>query len=294
MQRQRLILISGIVLGLIAIFMIKVYIDQQRKSIHDAEVASANKYLANSTPVLVAKQDIPRGSTLDSDALEAETIPNKFVQPEAVTSLTRVEGMKTIAPIKKGEQVTLSKLSYGQSVGGLAEATPVGMRAITISVDNVASLAGMIKPRDYVDVIAMIPVPVQTSEGKQVAQLVVVPLFQNVLVLAVGQETGAAAKSGGQYSATEEKKKESASLITLALSSQQANLIAFVQEQSKIRLVLRSPADSKIEMVQPATIDTLLQYIMPPAPPRPVPVEEKKEYVEIIRGLNKEKVPLSK
>ena len=236
------------------------------------------------------------GSTLDADLLETTIVPNQFVQPEAVTSLTRVEGMKTIAPIKKGEQISLSKLSYGQSMGGLAEATPVGMRAITISVDNIAALAGMIKPRDYVDVVAMIPVPVQTADGKQGAQLIVAPLFQNVLVLAVGQETGSApSKAEGRYAvAKEEKKKEAVSLITLALNPQQSNLIAFVQEQSKIRLILRSPADSKVEMVQPATIDTLLQYIMPPPPPKPPVVEEKKEYVEIYRGLNKERVPLSK
>ena len=151
----------------------------------------------------------------------------------------------------------------------------------------------MLRPGDYVDVLAMIPIPMQTADGKQAAQLVVAPLFQNVLVLAVGRETGTVAKSADRYGA--EEKKESSPLITIALGPKEANLIAYVQEQSKIRLVLRSPADSKIESMMPTTLDSLLQYILPPPPQKAEPVKEPaKEYVEIYRGLNKEMIELSK
>ena len=37
MQRQKLILIIGIVLGVIAVFLIKVYLDQQRRYIYEQE-----------------------------------------------------------------------------------------------------------------------------------------------------------------------------------------------------------------------------------------------------------------
>jgi hypothetical protein len=62
---------------------------------------------------------------------------------------------------------------------------------------------------------------------------------------------------------------------------------------------LRSPADAKVEPLPPANWDTVFQYIMPQ-----VAIEQKEaaekglkpvtEYVEIYRGLNKERVPLSK
>jgi pilus assembly protein CpaB len=298
MQKQRIILIIGIVLGIIAVFMAKAYIDQQRQTISEEAKKKLAKMEAemqtNQTAVLIAKEDIPRGVMIEPAMLDVQVTPNQYLQPQVVTSLDRVAGMVTIAPISKGEQITLSKLAQPKQVGGLAEVTPVGKRAITISVDNIAALAGMIKPGDYVDVIALLSVPVQTLEEKQVTQVAVVPLFQNVQVLAVGQQTGRLLAEESRYK--REERAEVSPLITLALTPQEANLIAFVQEQGKIRLVLRSPADAQVQPVQPASWETLFQYVMPKEEVKPVTKEaqEPTEYVEIIRGLSKEKVPLSK
>lgn len=302
-MQKKLPLIIGIVLAVLAVFMIKVYLDQQRRLANEAAQQRYEREKASQTPVLVAKKDIPRGSMVEPDSLEAKIIPNQFIQPQAVTSLDRISGMVTIAPISKGEQITLSKLMWPKEVatgGSLATATPVGKRAITISVDNISALLGMIKPGDYVDVIALLPVPVQSPEGQQTTQAAVIPLFQNVLVLAIGQELGGAPREegGGRYK--KEEAQQPSTLITLALTPQEAGLIAFVQEQGKIRLTLRSPTDAKIEPVQPASWETLFQYIMPPEARQAAelsgqkPLEEKEGYVEIYRGLNKEKIPLSK
>ncbi len=317
MQRQKLILIIGIVLGIIAVFLIKVYLDQQRRYIQEQEKQRAQKIQENLMPVLVAKKDISKGSAIESGSLGVEMTSKQSVQPQAVTSLDRISGMTTVIPISKGEQITLNKLiwpreasSRGNTAGTLAMVTPVGKRAITISVDNIASLAGMIKAGDYVDVMAMMAVPVETADKKQGAQVAVMPLFQNVLVLAVGREIGRPATSSsslpeiGRYSKPPDEKSSSSSLtqqlITLALAPQEANLIAFVQEQGKIRLTLRSPADSQVQPATPTTWDTLFKYIMPgketaaKAETKEGAAKEQIDYVEIYRGLSKEKLPLSK
>ena len=320
MQKQKLILIIGVVLGVIAVFLIKVYLDQQRAYIAELEKKKAQKLQQQSAvPVLVAKKDITKDSPIEADSVELQNVPKEFMQPQAVTSLSRVTGMTTLAPIAKGEQITLSKLvwptkaSSGAS-GTLAMVTPVGKRAITILVDNIASLAGMIKAGDYVDVIALMPVPVQTTEKKQTVQAAVMPLFQNVLVLAVGREIGRPSTSSsslpevGRYSKAAEDKGgkpegsgNAPQLITLALGPQETNLIMFVQEQGKIRLTLRSPADSQVQPAAPTTWDTLFQYVMPnrEAAVNNTDAKDKEpkevvEYVEIYRGLSKEKIPLSK
>lgn len=299
MPKQRIILIVGIVLALAAVFMTKIYIDQQRQVAEDEAKRKLVNIQAHQTAVLVAKKEIPRGTAIDETMLETAIYPDKYVQPQAVTSLDRIAGMISIAPISKGEQVTLSKLSFAKQAGGLAEVTPMGKRGITISVDNISALAGMIKAGDYVDVIAMLPENVQTAEGKQATQLTTVPLFQNVLVLAVGQETSSQprerARRQGEIAA---EKKEASPLITLALEPQEANLIAFVQEQGRIRLTMRSPADSKVEPIQAANWETLLQYLASKSPAaKEAQVKEQPQpvgYVDIYRGLNKEKVPLYK
>ena len=300
MQKQRIILIVGIVLALIAVFMVNAYIGQQRQMIQEQAKKALVNIQANQTAILVARKDLARGTVIEAGMLETQIFPNQYVQPQAVTSLDRVAGMTTITSIAKGEQITLNKLTWPKETaagGSLAMVTPVGKRAITISVDNISSLAGMIRPGDYVDVIAMVPVPAQTAEGKQATQVAVMPLFQNVLILAVGQETGAlAATAESRYK--KEEKKEISPLITLALGPQESSLIAFVQEQGKIKLSLRSPADSQVMPTQVATWDTLFQYIMPKETHKAESQKEEpvvsSEYVEIYRGLNKEKIPLSK
>jgi len=302
-EKQKLILISGVVLGVVAILMTKMYLDQQQQEAQAQAKRSLAKMQANQSVVLVAKQDIPSGSVIESNMIDSSIVPNQFIQPQAVTSIDRVLGMITLAPMSKGEQISLSKLSKARkenAAGGLAGNTPAGKRAISISVDSIASVSGMVRPGDYVDVIATLQIPVQGPDGQMSSQVAVVPLFQNVLVLAVGQNTGFVGRSESRYD--EKDTSSGGGLITLALGPQEANLMAFVQEQGKMRLTLRSPADANVEPVVPASWETLFQYIMPQQksvekPPEvkeaPKPVEPT-EYVEVLRGLNKEKVSLPK
>jgi len=295
-EKQKLILISGIVLGVVAIVMTKMYLDQQQQAIQDKAKKAIANMQANQSVVLIAKQDIPSGSVIESHMIDSSIVPNQFIQPQAATSMDRVLGMINLATISKGEQISLSRLSKArkESGGGLAGNTPAGKRAISIAVDSITSVSGMVRPGDYVDVLATLQIPVQGPDGKTTGQMVVVPLFQNVLVLAVGQNTGNMASAAGRYS-----EKEAASgpaLITLALEPQEANLIAFVQEQGKVRLTMRSPADAKVEPMVPASWDTLFQYIMPPRQENSLANAQvdTTEYVEVFRGLNKDRVPLSK
>ena len=294
LQKQQIYLISGAVLALLALFMIKVYLDQQKRAAEEFEATKYKKMQANQTSVLVAKADIARGAVVEPENFTVSIIPNQYIAPGAVTSLDRIAGMVSVAPISKGEQVTLSKLSYPKEGGGggLAEVTPSGKRAITISVDNISSLAGMVRAGDHVDVIALIPQAVQGADGKAASQLVTLPIFQNVLVLAVGQQTGSAPQTSLRLKGSEQKQENP--LITLALSPQEASLIAFVQEQGKIRLTMRSPTDTKVESVQLASWDTLFQYVFPPRAPSSEEQHKPSDYVEIYRGLTKEKVLLSK
>jgi len=301
-MQKKIPLIIGVVLMIASILLINVYMRQQGQAIEQKKEKEFQTRQANQTPVLVAKADIQSGAMINPDTLRVALVPNEYVVPRAVTSLDRIAGMMTSAPIANGEQLSLDKLTFPRqrAGGGLAELTPIGKRAITISVENTAALVGMLKPGDYVDLIALIPVPVQTAEGKQASQVMATSLFQNVIVLAVGQQLAPVVVSQGgdqqRYANVKSAEKtEPSPFITLALSPQEASLLSFVQEQSKIRLILRSPSDSQTQPVPPASWDSIFQYLMPKQDkqdkeePKPQAVAE----VEIYRGLNKEKIPLS-
>ena len=295
--KPKLMIIVGVVLILMATFLAYNWLADQRRMDEERAARAFKKMQSSQVTVLVAKEDIPKGSVISAGVIGTQIVPENYVQPQAVTSFDRIADMVTTADISKGEQISLSKLSSTQKLSGgnLAAATPAGKRAISIPVDNVTSVSGMVRPGDYVDVIATLQVPVQDPEGQMSKQMAVVPLFQNVLILAVGQNTGfASSEEEGRYAGKKETSSGPA-LITLALGPQEVNLIAFVQEQGKMRLTLRSPADAKVEPVIPASWETLFQHIAPPrtAENKAAPVDTN-EYVEVYRGLNKEKVPLIK
>ena len=297
-MQRRIALIIGVVLALIAMFMVKVYLDQQSNVIKKQTLQEISEKQRRQISVVVAKNDIEKGATITAEMLDIKVYPRQFVQPQAVTSPERIIDMVAVVSIAKDEQITLSKLLSPQQArgGALAMATPIGKRAIAIAVDNIAALMGMIRPGDYVDVIGLIPVPMQTPDGKQVSQVAVIPLFQNVLVLATGQQTARVSSGRDRYA--KDGGTGASPMITLALSPQEANLIAFVQEQGKLRLTLRNVSDSKIEAVQPANWDTLFMHIMPKVQQQQKTATEPtapktQRTIEIYRGLNRESIAIS-
>ena len=303
MPRRTLLIVLALILASLAIFLTGVYLNQQRQVVQVQAKEEILRAQAMQSQVLVAKDDIAKGAAIEAEMLESKTVPKEYLQPQSVGYTDRIVGMVTLAPISKGEQITLTKLASSRkaSASSLAMATPVGKRAISIPVDNISSLMGMIRPGDYVDVIGTVPVPAQTADGKQVMQMAVVPLFQNVLVLAVGRDLGALTSAEGQR--YQQDTGSTVPMITLALSPQEASLIAFIQEQGKVRLVLRSPADSRIEPVQPASWETLFQYLMPRMPQQEEratkqessesQVQFRPREIEIYRGLKRETIPVS-
>lgn len=292
-MKNKIPLIIAIVCGLVAVVLVNNYLKGREEELA-RQMQAQRKHTAQEdlVKVLVAKTDIVQGKVLEEKDLKEEAIPKEYLQPRAATSIERVIGKITLAPISKGEQILLSKLALPGETGSLATKTPPGKRAITVPVDNIAGLGGLLKPGDYVDVLAKIPTPVTGPDGKQQMQLTTMPLFQNVLVLAVGSDVG----GGAQV-----KEKQGASTVTLALSPQETSLISFVQEQGKIQLVLRSPMDTQVQQIPPASWESLFAYLYPDivkqaqlqaAQPKAQPKEPNK--VEIYRGLNKEEVILTK
>jgi len=306
---KRISLIVGAVLALLAVFLVKLYLNQQGEAIRIQQQKQFEQERQSQVPVLVAKKDIAVNTKLDASMFEVAIAPANQIPPQTASSFEQVLGKEAVAPIQKGEPIMLGKLSSAARKTGpsrassLSTATPSGKRAITIPVDNIASVGGMVKPGDSVDIISLLSISsAQTGSGSKKKKEVIVPLFQNVSILAVGDETTAEEPSVDEKGKAKSK-ASSAKTVTLALTPQEANIIAFVQEQGKLRLVLRSPKDAAAEPAKPIDIkatepvswDTLLRLFIPADAPRRVIRKEEgpSDTVEIYRGLKREIVPLT-
>lgn len=267
--KKNLPLIIAGISALLAVVLINLYIrqqaEQERKRLQEMQSKMVN--------VVIAAKDIARGAQITEEMLTEKPASRDKVPPTVATSAARVLNKFAMVAIAKGEPIFLNKLAEPERRDRwqpLSARIPPGKRAVTITVDEIASVAGMVQPGDSVDLVGMVSLPSAAATG----QMTTLPLFQNVLVLAVGQDTNPAPPKAGQDKAQ--------STATLALSPQEANIVAFIAEQGKIRLVLRSPADKQSARSAPADWDTVLRFIFPREEARP------SRTVEIYHGLKKE------
>jgi len=218
MNRSRLLMIGGLALAVGLLVSFAVY-DRLRA------VAGSNANAAG-VPVLVAADDIQVGSRLEAHDVRVITLPQSAVPPGAFTGTSQVLGRGAILPVGKGEFILPSKLAAVNAGTGLPSMIPQGMRAVSVRVNDVVSVAGFVQPGTHVDVLAT------GNEGNEHQTTTV---LENVLVLAVGKSLDRNASADAL----------TAPVITLAVSPDDAQKLALVSQEGRIQLSLRNPVDTK-------------------------------------------------
>jgi pilus assembly protein CpaB len=305
-MKKKMLIVIALACGLLGMLLALQYIkgreaelQKEREAIKRRELEEAEKRKVKKIGILVAARGIAPGTAIVADDIASREVPEDYVQPGAIASSINIVGVFAQSQILEGEQILRSKLGAPPPKPKIiSDITPRGKRAVSVVVENIASLAGLLQPGDYVDALAIIsPPPGSTIDAivnrvprsqadKQEKKTVTLPLFQNVQVLAIGADTGGEhveqpTKGGGRASSTPAS-------VTLSLTPQESALVSFIQEQGKIKLVTRSNADLTQTEVEPVNWDNLFEYLYPKAREQgKMPVT-----VEIYRGLQKEVIPL--
>lgn len=134
---------------------------------------------------------------------------------------------------------------------------PPDKRAMTLRVDTLLAVGGLISPGDFVDVIAVLRVPEDPDAPAKTKDVTTV-LFQNLQVLAVG----ALFQPVGGTELYEIRQNAPALNITLAVSPEEAGLLTFAQANGKLQLSLRSSTEKDRQMLQVASWDALSGYVL--------------------------------
>jgi len=218
MNRSRLLMIGGLALAVGLLVSFTVY-DRLRN------VAGSNSN-AGGVPVVVAADDIQVGAKLEAHDVRVVNLPQSAVPPGFFSVASKVLGRGAILPISKGEFILPSKLAALNAGAGLPSMIPPGMRAVSVRVNDVVSVAGFVQPGTRVDVLAT------GSEGNE-RQTVTV--LENVAVIAVGGSL-LERLTGGEANAP---------VITLLVSPDDAQKLALASQEGRIQLALRNPLDTK-------------------------------------------------
>src|ERR1700722_2358932 len=195
-----------------------------------------------------------------------------------------------ISNILLEEPILEGRLAAKGSGLGLAPTIPVGMRAVTVRVNDVASVAGFVLPGMRVDVLVTGRPP--TADGDMTSTV-----LQNMLVLSAGTTIQPDARGQAIQAPT----------VTLLATPQQSETLTLAGNEGRLQLVLRNSSDQNVEVTAGRYINELYgapRKVTPPpvvaaahpaprpvviaaAPKPPPPPPPALDQIVVIRGTQK-------
>ena len=191
--------------------------------------------------IVVAATDIEPGDLLGADNLKTVSRPKRNVPANSFKSVKRLAGRQAASRIYTGEPIKEERLMpAGAAFGaGLSAQVKSGMRAVSIKVDAVSGISGMLAPGDLVDIIATDRIA--GSKGGRVSRII----LQKIRVFSINYNQKGTAE-----------KKSSKTTVTLLLTPAEAGVLA-AAEGSRFRLAARSPLDKAMESGEDTTYSAL-------------------------------------
>lgn len=222
-NKNWIVLLAALGVGGLAAFGAKNYLSGQMAEI---EAREKNKAMVQ---VVVAKSDLPKGSPLTAETVAVRAIPKEWVHSGAITpeQFGRTEGSLLAYPAHAGEPVIWAQLE-GQRAPTFSAQLTAGRRAVTVPVDEISSLSGMVEPGDLIDIVVSI---------KHDKQNFTFTLLQSVAVLATGTKSS-------QHEKDPEGRGRSFTTITLDTSPEDAKRVIAAREVGHVTALLRAPSDN--------------------------------------------------
>jgi pilus assembly protein CpaB len=211
--------------------------------------------------IVVASVSIQAREKLLPNMLVKVMRPVDQIEPGTISDPRQAEGDVALISIPAGSPITDTKIGVPASLGITGKLMP-GERAVSIPVDYVKSVSGLIEPGDRVDVLA------SNSHGQSTRAII-----RGAVILAVNsvldpQQPAPAGATQGAASGT------APGAVTLAVTPAQADLLTFADLNDNLRLALRSPSEGvRAFPVQPLDIpfDATQNSSQVVPPIRPVP-----------------------
>jgi pilus assembly protein CpaB len=232
-NKNWLLLAGAIVLAVLAFYLSNTVISNRMSQI-EAELKAGRKTKA----VVVAARNLEAGDVLTSDTAAVREFPVEFLHESAVSSdqFDRLEGEALLVGVRAGEPI-LPVYTVTRGGAFFSGSVKEGRRALTIEVDELSSIAGMVRPGDKIDLIMTAKPPAMTQGVTMLgarSERFTFPLLSDVEVLATGRTQRG---TGGQTATY--------STVTLNVTPQEANAIIAAKADSSVTAVLRSPKDDK-------------------------------------------------
>ncbi len=190
--------------------------------------------------LVVAAKALNVGTTIKPGDVTVNKVPLAAFPKSGFMKVEEVLDRPVVSNILAEEAVIEGRLAPRGSGAGLAPVIPVGMRAVTVRVNDVVGVAGFVLPGMRVD----ITVTGRPPDGKETLTTTV---LQNITVLSAGQTMAPDARGQAINAPT----------VTLLVTPEQAEVIILAGSEGRIQLVLRNGSDNDIQKTRGVTANSL-------------------------------------
>ena len=270
MNRNRMVI--GLAVAVVVGLLLSTYVYRAFKN------ASAVKPII-AQRIVVAAVPLQLGTRVDANNLRLIPWPSDEPVSGMFTRIEDCANRALITPVAENEPILESKLASVQSGAGLPATIPVGMRALSVAVNEVVGVAGFVIPGTMVDVLVTGNV---AGASRGATENITRTILENVKVLAAGQK----------IEQDREGKPQTVPVITLLVTPEDAARLTMASTEGKIQLALRNTVDTKL-MAPPAVLqESLFSGGAPPPKRSPgvkyVPPPPSPYIVEVITGNKRE------
>jgi len=193
--------------------------------------------------VVVAARDLPAGSKVNASNMAIRNVPKEYVNSDVITpgSFSSVTGAVLIKPLQSGKMLTQDYIDLNIPKDFSGTIQP-GHRAMTIQVDEVNSISGMIRPGNYIDLYTRIAARA-IGENDTASGEVVIPVLEKVLVLATDQRTARPNEDEFRHLKSRNR-NQTYNTLTLEVTPEQAALISLAETRGNLVATLRNERET--------------------------------------------------
>jgi len=180
--------------------------------------------------IVVAARPLSVGVTVKPADIKLSKIPAVAFPKGAFSKAEEVIDRPVVSNVLMDEPILEGRLAARGSGLGLAPVIPVGMRAVTVRVNDVTGISGFVLPGMRVDVLV-------TGRPPNAEGTITATCLQNMLVLSAGTAMQPDARGQAIQAPT----------VTLLATPEQAETLTLANNEGRIQLVLRNGSDQTIE-----------------------------------------------
>ncbi|MEI6438047.1 MAG: Flp pilus assembly protein CpaB [Candidatus Omnitrophota bacterium] len=237
-KRQLVIIIAAIACGVIASVLVGNFINAQ---INEGQQKLSYQF------------EKAQEQTKQQYQQDIALLNQRIAEVQANSKRAAEEAARAAAAAAQKPQGGAEAAAAPKKKASLALRTPAGKRAITVEIQSLVAVGGLINPGDFVDIIAHLNLP--TGRKLDPKENVTAMIFQDLQVLAINTNID----EPGSY---ENQQQQKALKVTFAVEPQEAGLLAFAEQNGSLELTLRTPTEKGRNMIPTANWSTLGEYVL--------------------------------